>query len=58
MCVGMSYYVVKGHSLSVYVHVLVTRERFTILWLKLTRDHVPGEQYNMQMNLLHMVRIH
>lgn len=56
VCVRMSDYAVKGQS--VYVHVLLTRERLTILWLKLKRDHMPGEQYTMQMKLLHMVRIH
>lgn len=47
----------KGQSWSVYVHGLATRERLSILRLKLTRDHVPGEQYSMQMKLLHMARV-
>lgn len=45
----------KGQSWSVYVRVLCTRKSQSILWLELTRDHVPGEQYTMQMKLLHMV---
>lgn len=41
----------KGQSWSVCVDVL------SILRLKLTRDHVPREQYIMQMKLPHMVKV-
>lgn len=52
MCVQIADYVSKGQR--VCVHVQVARERPTILWLKLTGDHVPGEQYTMQIKFLHM----